>query len=159
MSVIDKLIYDRTAEDVARWEHLKRKGFASMSDEERTEWLSGMKGSYTPAIDMNRVGEAISYLVGQLQNHGYAVAVSPKTDWLESDIPTPEQLQEYLSNVSALHAVLDLFPDTPDVPADMEGLTIREANAIEKILADVDTLLTNMAAAWFYSGEIYSGEV
>lgn len=33
------------------------------------------------------------------------------------------------------------------------------ANNIEKILVDINQLLINMAADWFYSGEVYSGEV
>ena len=32
-------------------------------------------------------------------------------------------------------------------------------NDIEKILEDIDVLLTNSAQAWFYSGELFSGEV
>ena len=41
----------------------------------------------------------------------------------------------------------------------MEGLTHTEANDIEKILLDVDELITNMTAAYYYSGELYGGEV
>ena len=39
------------------------------------------------------------------------------------------------------------------------GLTFSEANDIEKILYDVYNLILKMQTAWFYSGEIYSGEV
>ena len=49
--------------------------------------------------------------------------------------------------------------NTPDVPADMESFTYQEANNIEKILLDIDTLLTGIEQSWFYSGDVYSGEV
>lgn len=48
---------------------------------------------------------------------------------------------------------------TPPTPDSANNLTWQEANNIEQILLDVDELLTRMAAAWFYSGELYAGEV
>ena len=76
-----------------------------------------------------------------------------------ADIPTQESMTAYLADVAALRAALTVATDTPEVPEDMERLTWQEANNIEQILVDVDELLTRMAAAWFYSGEIYAGEV
>ena len=68
-------------------------------------------------------------------------------------------MEEYLQNVSTLRGVLATLPATPEVPSDMSGLTYQEANEIEQILVDVEILLNNMAAAWFYSGDLFSGEV
>lgn len=69
------------------------------------------------------------------------------------------QLATNLQNVRKLKAALDEMGYTPDVPKDMEHLTYQEANDIEKILVDLDFLLNNMVAAWFYAGELYAGEV
>lgn len=41
----------------------------------------------------------------------------------------------------------------------MEGLTYEEANDIERILLAVDDLITKMINSYFYSNEIFSGEV
>lgn len=79
--------------------------------------------------------------------------------WYESDIPAPAEMTRYLQNVSAIRAVLAAMPTTPSVPADMEALTAAEANAIEVILMDVETLINNMIAAWLFCGDVYSGEV
>ena len=68
-------------------------------------------------------------------------------------------MQRYLADVAALRAALAVLPTTPEVPPDMVKLTYAEANSIEQILKDLDQLLTNMAAAWFCSGDVYSGEV
>lgn len=158
MSIIDALITDRTAADVRRWEELNAKAFPDMTADERTEWLAGMKGSYN-ASDLNRVGEAIAYIVGRLNAAGHNISMSPKTDWAREDIPTPDQMVSYLWRVQKVRSALAVYPMTPAVPADMEGLTHTEANDIEKILVDVDQLITNMIAAYYYSGELYGGEV
>ena len=94
----------------------------------------------------------------RLRGAGYSVPVSPKTDWSMADVPTSSQMIRYLDDVATVRCVLSTLPTTPEVPADMEGLTVQEANDIEQILKDIDHLITNMTAAWFYSGELYAGE-
>ena len=131
------LITDRTAEDVAN----------------KTE-----KGFYN-ASDLNRVGAAVQYIAERFAEQGYAVTVSPKTDWLASDIPTASELETYRQNIATLRALLAVMPTTPEAPDSMAGLTYTEANSIEQILLDLDTLLTNAALAWYQSGELYAGEV
>lgn len=152
------LITDRTQADVDRVRQLARKGFGNMTADEKTEWLNGLKGAYN-ASDLNRVGAAVAYVAGRLKGYGYVVSVSPRQDWQVTDIPTQESMTAYLADVATLRAVLTVAADTPEVPEDMERLTWQEANDIEKILVDVDELLTRMAAAWFYSGDLYAGEV
>lgn len=116
------------------------------------------KGFYN-ASDLNRVGAAVQYVAERFAAQGYAVAVSPKTDWLASDIPTSSELETYRQNIATLRALLAVMPTTPEAPDSMAGLTYTEANSIEQILLDLDTLLTNAALAWYQSGEIYAGEV
>lgn len=131
------LITDRTAEDAQ---------------------LGTKKGKYG-ATDLNRVGEAIIHVSDRLKAAGNAIEVSPKTDWTREDIPTPDQRLHYLEQIQKVRDVLTVYQTTPAVPADMEDLTHTEANDIEKILFDVDELITNMIAAYYYSGELYGGEV
>lgn len=152
------LITDRTQADVDRVRQLAQKGFGNMTADEKTEWLNGLKGAYN-ASDLNRVGAAVAYVAGRLTGYGYAVSVDPRQDWQVTDIPTQESMTAYLADVAALRAALTVAAGTPEVPEDMEQLTWKEANDIEKILVDVDKLLTCMAAAWFYSGDLYAGEV
>ena len=116
-------------------------------------------GTYYNASDLNRVGAAVQYVAERFAAQGYAVAVSPKTDWLASDIPTASELETYRQNIAALRALLAVMPTTPEAPDSMAGLTYTEANDIEQILLDLDALLTNAAAAWYQSGELYAGEV
>lgn len=141
-----------------RLKALCTKGWAGMSDAEKEEWLSGLNGSYN-ATDLNRVGSAVEYVAGRLRDYGYAAAVNPKKDWTMENFPTPEQMERYLADVETLRSALAVLPTTPETPADMEKLTYTEANNIEKILEDVDLLLAYMAQAWYYSGDVYAGEV
>lgn len=152
------LITDRTGADVERVKALWTKGWAGMTDAEKEEWLSGLKGAYN-AADLNRVGAAMEYLEGRLTGLGIAVSISPKLDWAMPDIPTPEQMENYLADVGELRGALTVPDGTPPVPEDMEKLTYTEANDIEEILEITDELITNTTQAWFYSNDLYAGEV
>lgn len=155
-----ELITDRTLADVSRWLTLRDKGYARMTEEERAEWDSGMKGAYN-ATDLNRVGEALNYLRDRLAAARYISSTEfiAKTDWTETDIPTPQQITDYLRYVSIIREALARFATTPPVPEYSGGLDYQEANNIEQILVDVDRLITNMQAHRYYCGELFSGEV
>ena len=185
MSVIDTLITDRTQSHVNRLLYLSGKGWDNLTADEKGEWRYGplipmvdgngeqftdvngellwcregvQRGAYN-ASDLNRVGEALIYIAGRLRAAGYDVNVNPRVDWADGEWPTPAHAAQLLADVSALRGQFAQMSSTPEVPADMEKLVYTEANDIEKILVSVDLLLTNIMAAWFYSGEVYSGEV
>lgn len=152
------LITDRTQADVDYAARLSAAGWDGMTEDERTAWTLGLKGTYN-AADLNRVGNAVNYVAGRLEGAGYSVPVNPKIDWLESDIPTYSDMEIYLNNVEIIRGTLTVPTATPEVPEDMETLTYEEANDIERILLAVDALITNMINAYFYSNEIVCGEV
>ena len=152
------LITDRTQADVDYAVRLSQKGWSGMTVEEKADWGSNLKGTYN-ASDLNRVGNAVTYVAGRLTDAGYFVPVSPKIDWTDSDIPKESDMQTYLEDVEILRSALTVLPETPEVPEDMEGLTYEEANDIERILLAVDDLITKMINSYFYSNEIFSGEV
>ena len=137
MSILDTLVNDRTEADVK---------------------ARNSKGTYN-ASDLNRVGAAMQYIAARLNDVGYDVRINPKTDWFSANWPTPQNMEQYLANLSELRRQFEQAKYTPSVPADMVGLTWQEANAIEQMLMDIDFLLTNINKSWFYPGEIYSGEV
>jgi hypothetical protein len=116
-------------------------------------------GAKYNASDLNRVGDNIQYLADAFNSYGYTVAVSPKTDWANADIPNETQMTAYLADIQALIDAYYTLTTTPSLPSDIEGLTYSEANDIEQILLDMKTLLDNMIAEFRYCGEIFSGEV
>ena len=133
---INTLITDRTAADVR---------------------LGRDKGYYN-ATDLNRVGAAVKYIAERFTGYGYAVTVNPKADWSESDTPTAGQMETYRLNIAHLRAVIAVMASTPETPERMRALDYVKANNIERILQDLDTLITNMEQAWFFSGDLYAGE-
>lgn len=152
------LIFDRTQADVSRAEYLGSKRYQDMTESERAEWDTALKGFYN-ASDLNRVGSAIRYVTKRLAQYGYSVDTDPKTDWSTGDIPTPEQMERYLHDVRALRDKLKHLPSMPPAPDDMEELTYIEANNIERILRDVNAIINNIIASFVYSGEVFCGEV
>lgn len=156
------LITDRTAADLKHWEYLRDKGFANMTEPEKAEWLAGnLKGSYHSA-DLNRVGAALNYLRDRLNEAGYMsyqTTFTAKTNWTAASIPTAAELTHYLKCVSIIREAMAQYETTPPVPIDTGALNIDEANNIEKILIDVETLINNMLNARFFCGEVYAGEI
>lgn len=152
------LITNRTEADLTRLQELAQKAYEDMTTAEKAEWNSPHKGAYN-YTDLNRVESAVATLAAQLNGYGYTVEVTVKTNWTRQDVPTELDTARYLQNITAIRSALAVMQSTPQVPADMVGFSITEANNIEKILLDVEQLISNMQASFIYSNEIYGGEL
>ena len=106
--------------------------------------------------DLNRVGNDLQYLADLLNGYGYAVTVNPKTDWAVGEKPETTDMTQYLAD---LNAIKTAFYGTTPLPESMNKLDVLAANNIEKLLVEIETYIIRMAAAFVYSGEIFSGEV
>lgn len=156
---LPEMITDRTQADFLRWQSLRNKGFAAMTDAEKSEWLAGMKGAYKNT-DLNRVGVALNYLRARIIDAAYPImAFTAKTDWTNTDILTAADLGAYLEYVAAVRGAIAQWRTTPPVPEYSGGLTIQEANDIEQIALDIEEIINKMLAARFFCGDLYSGEV
>lgn len=159
MAITDfNLITDRTQADVDRRAELKAKGWQGMTAEERTEWKTSLKGGYN-YTDMNRVESAVEYVANKLTEAGYYIVPVVKKNWTRTDKPTIEDIRRYMKNVADTRATLATFSTTPEAPTTERKLTYQMANDIEQILLDVDDLITRMVSAYFFSADLYSGEV
>lgn len=165
------LITDRAQGDVDALKALLAQPMSQWTEDEKAALLSGgMKGSYD-AADLNRVTACMEDIAARFRALGYSVPgygrvkVASDSDgltrytWQNSDTPTDVQMAQYRANVAALRAVLAQAADTPDVPEDMAKLSYEAANAIEQVLAATDQLIVNLSKSWYYSGEVYAGEV
>ncbi len=142
--IVDELITDRTDDDVTRWEKLRSLGYEKMSVSERNEWIRGMKGAYSPSIDMNRVGRAIRYLVDRLSEIGISVNAPAKVDWTMEDIPTARQAAYYTQYVTRIRDALQMPDDVPTITNGLGNLTYEKANDIERILVAVSDMIHNV---------------
>ena len=131
------LITDRTAEDVAQ---------------------KTAKGFYN-ATDLNRVSAAVEYVAGRFQALDYDCPVSVKKDWSESDTPTASQMETYRQNIAILRRQIAVMQSTPETPETIRQLNYIRANNIEQILLDLDTLIEKLMKSWYFSGELYAGEI
>lgn len=159
--LIKSLITDRTEFEYLHWRMLRDKGYAAMTETERTEWDAGtMKGAYNVS-DLNRVGAALNYMLERLSEASYIspYAFTAKANWTAADIPTAADLTFYLDCVSQIREAFSVYATTPATPEDIGALNYTEANNIEQIIVDVFTLLNNMLAARFYCGDIFTGEI
>lgn len=158
--MLENLITDRTQADFERWRTLRDKGFAKMTAEERAEFAGDMKGAYN-ASDMNRVGGALNYVRDRLTAAGYLFGseFEARENWAANEIPTAEQLTAYLKAVEVIRAAMSRYATTPATPGNSGGLTISQANDIERILLDVDELITKMRAARYFFNDLYCGEI
>lgn len=91
-----------------------------------------------------------------------------KTTWTDTDAPDVSDSDTYTGNVALLRAAFD-YPTDP-LPESLSKLGYTEANALEKALqglnskitdwqTEKETLIDKTAAAFFYAGEIYAGEI
>lgn len=144
-----ELITDRTQADVNRVKELAAKAKAgTWTTAERAEWLAGMKGAYN-YTDWNRVESAVAELASIL-----GVSLRTVTTWSATNVPTEADGVRYLANVRKLKAVCQGLSGTPPTPESMQRMTYVEANDIEKILTDIETVIYS----WTRCGEIYCGE-
>lgn len=139
------MITDRTLEDV---EYAK-------ANPTSTEDL---KGAYNNT-DLNRVEEKVEEIYNILKEYSYDAKITEiKKDWAKSDFFNPSDGVRYLNNLRKLVGSYVVMDSTPEVPQTMESLTYEDANNIEKILVDIETLIYGMEQLFIYSGVANSGQ-
>lgn len=150
------MVYNRTQADVAAAAALiaryQQGDWAALTEQERAQLE---RGTYTYTT-LNRVEQAQADLARILQNYGYNIAITTKI-WNAGGYFNEAELLRYLGNLNTLRTIVTTSHDTPPTPGDFRPITA--ANAIEKILSDMEQLVNNMAAAFQLCGQIYSGEV
>ena len=68
-------------------------------------------------------------------------------------------METYRQNIATLRRQIAVMRSTPETPDTIRQLNYIRANNIEQILVDLDRLLTNIEKSWYFSGELYAGEV
>lgn len=115
------------------------------------------KGTYN-AADLNRVISNCNTIAAALNAAGYPITISwSRTTWTRTQIPTETYMQEYLDNVNAIKAALP--NNAPDAPESMAFLDYNGANDIEKLLEEIDRLLTGLLSIFPRAGATISGAV
>lgn len=162
--IIDDLITNRTQADVDALNTLRTKiltvGWANLTAAEKNTWNAGMRGAWN-YTDLNRIGQAIDYVVTFAQNIGWdnIPSVTTKTDWAVTDIPTTNLLSQYIRiPLTAIRGMIAVPSDTPSVPTNFYAMSVGKANNVEKIILVVYQQLELFRQSQFLSAEGLAGE-
>lgn len=79
-------------------------------------------------------------------------------EWQTTDIIRLSQWRQYIANVQALRDAFYTRFATPELPAADAKLTYEGANTIERVLADIDELISCMIAGYRRSGTFNAGD-
>ena len=129
---MNKLIYDRTQADVTN---------------------ATPKGQYNPS-DLNRVEEWCDYLQNVLQDAGYPISITTKTNWTNTELRTASEMERIRSNIKAL---ADGFHWYTNIYNNAEDFNYLKANNWEKILSEIYEQFYSMCSYYVYSGVASAG--
>lgn len=158
-------VYNRTAADVTRAANLLLKiradGFDSLTPEEQAVWVSGMKAleNYT---DWNRQNANISTGGDVVRSLGYSAPVSSMPVATMEDVPALEDVNKLEGNLSAIESCGLTMPvgwESSKMWAPGTGPAFADWNRWERNMVLLEEMAARISAAWYYSGDLYSGEV
>lgn len=129
MNEPEKLIYDRSLEDVARAKTLlETMGNGTATEEERVEWFTGrIKGAWN-YIDLNRIEAWTLYLRDMLLQYGYYANVVPlNISRATGDLPTGYTKLEYIQSSGTQYINTDFKPNqNTRIVFDFDPITVVE---------------------------------
>lgn len=124
-------------------------------DRAQSDLVQNTSKAYYNNTDLNRVEEWCEYLANLLNSYSYPVNVQVKKIWQISDFSISSEIERIRQNVNRLKQAYFSFTQ---IPENLEYMTIEKANNIEKILFEIDTILTNMENHFVYSGVANCGQ-
>ena len=129
---------------------------ANLTTEQKAEYLIGLKGAYS-YVDFNRVENAVKYLSELLRTFSYPNTVNVKTDWQPSDIQKVSEIQRYIDNIAELKNKYYSNVEG-EMPTTSTWLTVDGANYIERLLTNIERILTDMQQVFVRSGVATCGQ-
>lgn len=142
-----QIVTDRSQSDVDRVLELLQKGWDNFNVDEKTEWISGMKGALNRS-DMQRI-----------QNNTKLLSDVLELNLTVADVPEHQNetfLISVINNTEVIRSAYMIHGDTPQTPS-MPVNTYQKMNDIEKILDDVYGILLNNFN-YYCGSEIYAGD-
>ena len=128
------------------------KDLGLITDRTSADLVNDTDRAYIAYTDLNRIGEAVEYLTEQLTAAGYKVSTSFKKNWVITDIRDQANMDVLQRDLQILRDALPVMITTPSVPS-VKFDSIKNANEIEQILADVQTLIDGLMDQYRYCGD------
>ncbi len=119
--ILDSLIWDRVQADVDNM----------------------TKKAYIDYEDLNRIEKAVKWVSYVLNKYGYINVTHNKLNWQMNDFRTDADMERLRKNIETIRAAYYTPDSTPLTPSKITYTSIYQANAIEKIIYDLGTLIEN----------------
>lgn len=124
---MENLIFDRTQLDITN----------------KTE-----KGRYN-YTDFNRIESWCEYIANTLNSYSYSISILTKTNYSLKNKPNESDLERIRNNINTLKQAYFSFTE---IPENLEYMTFEKANDIERILYEIEKLLSYMENNFDYCG-------
>ena len=150
------MIFDRNQNDVDTAMLLrdtKVKNFETLTESEIATLEKGMLTINT----LNRIENKQEELKNLFNDMGYLNTPITNKTWGENDIFNADEFQRILDNTNVLMRAFFVYKDTPNTPP--ISYYWQDINALEKILYDLDVMISNVKADYRYCGEFECGEL
>lgn len=149
------MIYNRTISDVEKARELRKskvqKGIA-LSDSEKDTMERGTLTVNT----LNRIEEKYCMIFDELCEMGYySKAKTNDVEWTEDKLLNASNYERICSNSAYLIDAYYVFPSTPAPP--LPTYHYETLNAIEKIIVDLESMITSMKQYYTECGTIECG--
>lgn len=149
------MIYNRTQTDVDAAKLLRAK--VQSGQTLTTAEITAIERGSCTVNTLNRIEAKQAELAGILNSYAYMVRIETNTDWQYGDIFTYQDHARLLDNLNKLKQAYYTYTSTPNAPAYMYGF--KEANDIEKILVDIESMIASMESKFRECGTFECGEV
>ena len=120
---LDDLIFDRTVEDIR-----------NLTDK-----------AYIDYKDLNRVESAVKWISYVLNRYGYRNTTHNKVNWEMNEWRTEADMIRLRDNINTIRDVFFAGESTPLTPERITYTSIYQANAIERIIYDIGTMVESIS--------------
>lgn len=120
---LDDLIFDRTVEDIR-----------NLTDK-----------AYIDYKDLNRVESAVKRISYVLNRYGYRNTTHNKVNWEMNEWRTEADMIRLRDNINTIRDVFFAGESTPLTPERITYTSIYQANAIERIIYDIGTMVESIS--------------
>lgn len=149
------MIFDRTQNDVDTAiliRNTKVKKFETLTESD----INYLERGTITTNTLNRIETKQEELKNLFNEMGYWNTPIINKMWSENDIFNVDEFQRILDNTNVLRNAFFVYKATPNTPP--ISYHWQDINALEKILYDLDVMISNVKADYRYCGEFVCGE-
>lgn len=150
------MIFDRTQNDVDTAIRLRIEKVQNFQELTESEIATLEKGTLT-INTLNRIENKQEILKGLFNEMGYWNTSISTRQWAYTDIFEGAQFDRILHNLEVLRQAFFVYKDAPNMP-DSNYRKYQTINDVEKILYDLDVMISDVKSHYRECGTFESGE-